>query len=217
MDYRIRTAVIVTGISCFVLVVSLRADMHDVAAISKVITSCGFLAVAILSGALRSTYGRILLAGLACSFAGDLLLIGESQRFFLLGLSAFLLAHLTYVAAFVSRGVSLRWMALAALPIIGIAVVVMRWLVPHTPPELTMPVFLYTTVISGMVIAAFGTRGSGAPVLILAGALLFFMSDLSVAAQRLVQMEFPTYIWGLPLYYAGQVCLALSIPQSRSH
>lgn len=217
MDYRIQTAVIVTGVSCFVLVESLRAEMHGVAAISKVIASCGFLAVAILAGALRSTYGRILLAGLACSFAGDVLLIGESQRFFLLGLSAFLLAHLTYVAAFVGRGTNLRWMALAGLPVIGIAVVVMRWLAPHTPPELTIPVFLYTTVISGMVIAAFGTRGSGAPVLILAGALLFFMSDLSVAAQRLVQMEFPTYIWGLPLYYAGQVCLALSVSQSRSH
>jgi len=53
--------------------------------------------------------------------------------------------------------------------------------------------------------------------LILAGALMFFLSDLSVASQRLVQMEFPTYVWGLPLYYAGQLCLALSVSQSRSH
>ncbi len=217
MDYRIRTAVIITGMSCFVLVESLLAELHNVATISKVVASCGFITVAVLAGALGSTYGRILLAGLACSFAGDLLLIGESQRFFLAGLSAFLLAHVGYIVAFVTRGVSLRWMALAALPIIGIAVAVIQWLAPHVPPELTLPVFLYTTVISGMVIAAFGTRGSGAPVLILAGALMFFMSDLSVASQRLVQVEFPNYVWGLPLYYAGQVCLALSVSQSRSH
>jgi len=217
MDYRTRTAVIITGMSCFVLVESLLAELHNVAAISKMIASGGFLAVAVLAGALRSTYGRILFAGLACSVAGDLLLIGESQRVFLAGLSAFLLAHVAYIAAFITRGVGLRWMALAALPVIGIAVAVLQWLAPHTPPELSVPVFLYTTVISGMVIAAFGTRGSGAPVLILAGALMFFMSDLSVASQRLVQVEFPTYVWGLPLYYAAQVCLALSVSQSRSH
>jgi uncharacterized membrane protein YhhN len=76
---------------------------------------------------------------------------------------------------------------------------------------------LYTIVISSMVIAAIGTRGKGGPVLILVGALLFFLSDLSVAALRLVQTDFPTYVWGLPLYYAGQLCLALSVSQSRSH
>jgi hypothetical protein len=53
--------------------------------------------------------------------------------------------------------------------------------------------------------------------LILTGAVLFFLSDLSVAALRLVQTDLPTYTWGLPLYYAGQVCLALSTSQSRSH
>ena len=52
---------------------------------------------------------------------------------------------------------------------------------------------------------------------VVAGAVMFFLSDLSVAALRLVQTDFPTYVWGLPLYYAGQVCLALSTSQSRSH
>ena len=76
---------------------------------------------------------------------------------------------------------------------------------------------MYTIVISVMVVTAFGTRGKGASVLILAGALMFFLSDLSVAALRLIQTDFPTYVWGLPLYYAGQLCLALSAAQSRSH
>ncbi|MBT8089328.1 MAG: lysoplasmalogenase, partial [Gammaproteobacteria bacterium] len=67
------------------------------------------------------------------------------------------------------------------------------------------------------VIAAIGTRGRGATKLILAGALMFFFSDLSVAALRLVQTTLPTYVWGLPLYYAGQLCLAASVSQLRSH
>ncbi len=100
---------------------------------------------------------------------------------------------------------------------IGIALGIAMWLAPHTPPELSLHVRLYIIVISGMVIAAVGTQGQGGSVLILVGALLFFLSDLSVAAVRLVQTDYPTYVWGLPLYYAGQVCLALSVSQSRSH
>ncbi len=45
---------------------------------------------------------------------------------------------------------------------------------------------------------------------------MFFVSDLSVAAQRIVAVDFPTIIWGLPLYYGGQLCLALSGSQSSS-
>ena len=217
MDNRIRTGVIVTSVCCLALVTALLMNVQSIAAITKVVASSGFLTVAILGGALQSTYGKVLLAGLTLSFAGDAFLIGETQQAFLAGLAAFLLAHLAYVVAFAVNGINLRWLAVAALPVIGIAVGIAMWLAPHTPPELSVPVRLYTIVISGMVIAAIGTRGRGGSVLILIGALLFFLSDLSVAALRLVQTDFPTYVWGLPLYYAGQLCLALSVSQSRSH
>ena len=217
MNNKTKTAVIMTGIACLILVDSLLAGMHDLAAGAKIVASTGFLVVAILSGALRSTYGRVLLAGLVLSFLGDAFLIGESQHAFLGGLAAFLLAHLAYVAAFFVHGVSFRWLAAAAGPVIGVAFAVGLWLAPFTPPELSLSVRLYTAVISGMVIAALGTRGKGGSLLILVGALLFFLSDLSVASLRLVQTQFPNYIWGLPLYYAGQLCLALSAAQSRSH
>ena len=217
MNYRIGTAIIVTGVACLSLVGTLLVNMHTAAAIAKIVASCGFISAAVLSGALRSAYGKVLLSGLALSFLGDAFLIGETRQAFLSGLAAFLLAHLAYVAAFIVNGVSLRWLAGAALPVTGLALGVAAWLAPHTPPELSLPVRLYTIVISGMVIAAFGTRGKGGPMLILVGALLFFLSDLSVAALRLVETEFPTYVWGLPLYYAGQLCLALSVSQSRSH
>ena len=217
MNTQIRTAVVVTAIACLVLVGTLLVGTDTVAAGAKIIASTGFLAVAILGGALQTTYGKALLAGLTLSFAGDAFLIGETQQAFLAGLAAFLLAHLAYVAAFVVNGINLRWLAGTSLPVIGIAAGIAMWLAPYTPPELSLPVRLYIIVISGMVIAAVGTRGKGGSVLILVGALLFFLSDLSVAALRLVQTDFPTYVWGLPLYYAGQVCLALSVSQSRSH
>ena len=93
---------------------------------------------------------------------------------------------------------------------------VLAWLQPHVPPEMIWPVRIYTAVISLMVITAFGTRGAGATPLIVAGACMFFLSDLSVAALRFTEPSFPTYVLGLPLYYAAQICLALSVAASSS-
>ena len=63
---------------------------------------------------------------------------------------------------------------------------------------------------------AFGTRGDGATPLIVVGACFFYLSDLSVAALRFTEPPFPTYVLGLPLYYAAQVCLAFSIAASSN-
>jgi len=205
------------ALACLALVGSLLVDLDVAAAIAKLIASSAFVGIAINSGALESPYGRTLLIGLVLSWFGDAFLIGDSRVAFLSGLAAFLLAHVAYIAAFVTRGVSARWTWIAALPVAAVAISVSAWLAPHVAMDLQVPVRVYTVVISLMLIAAIGTRGRGASWLILAGAALFFVSDLSVAALRLVQTEFPTYVWGLPIYYAGQACLALSASQSRSH
>lgn len=212
-----RNIVLLAATACFALVTFQLFHFSVAAAVAKVAASTAFVATAIQVGALRSAFGRVILLGLAFSWFGDVFLIGETQRAFVAGLGAFLLAHVAYIAAFVVKGVDRTWVAMAAVPIAAIAVGVSVWLAPNVPPELVIPVRVYTAVISLMVIAAFGTRGRGASILILAGALLFFLSDLSVATLRLAQSDFPTYVWGLPLYYAGQVCLALSTSQSRSH
>jgi len=212
-----KSLVALIAVACVVLVALLWMEYDIAAAPAKVVASTAFVVLALQVGGLRSGYGRIILLGLLFSWLGDTLLIGQTQTYFLLGLSAFLLAHIAYIAAFIVKGIKVSWVVTAALPIAAIAVSVSVWLTPHIPPELLVPVRVYTAAISLMVIAAIGTRGRGAPTLILAGALLFFLSDLSVAALRLAQTNFPTYIWGLPLYYAGQVCLALSASQSRSH
>jgi len=208
--------VILTALSCVALVYFLRMGWSEAAFGAKIIASSSFIATALSVGALKHRFGQILLAGLMLSLCGDLFLTGLSQRAFMLGLASFLLAHLAYIVAFSVLGLNHKWMMFAAIPIIAVAVIVAAWLAPHTPPELAMPVRAYTIVISVMVIAAVGSKGAGGPTLAVIGALLFFASDLSVAAQRLVEMDFPTYVVGLPMYYAGQLCLALSASQSSS-
>ncbi|MCP4006145.1 MAG: lysoplasmalogenase, partial [bacterium] len=50
----------------------------------------------------------------------------------------------------------------------------------------------------------------GRPMILL-GALMFYVSDLAVARDRFVATGFDNRIWGLPLYYCGQLVLASTI------
>ena len=213
----VRILVAVVAIACVALVGLLLGDLRFPALAAKLIASTAFVALAVRSGAMASTYGRLILLGLAFSWCGDMFLTGHSQLAFLAGLSAFLLAHVVYVSAFIRHGYGRAWIYVAVVPVTAMAIGVFAWLEPYTPANLMIPVRAYIVAISLMVIFAYGTRGRGGSILIVIGATLFFLSDLSVAALRLVQSEHPIYVIGLPLYYAGQVCLALSVSQSRSH
>lgn len=199
------------------LVWFLRMEWTTPAAGAKVIASFGFLATAISVAALQHSFGRMIFIGLVLSMLGDIALIDPSRERFLLGLGSFLLAHLAYITAFVSYGVRVRWAAFAAIPVLFAVYFVVLWLQPGLPADVAAPVYAYIAVISLMVVCAFGARGAGAPGLIVAGALLFFVSDLSVAAQRILEVDFPTIVWGLPLYYAAQLCIAVGASHSSSH
>ena len=208
--------IVLTGLAGSALVVFQLNGLPWPAAGAKLLASSGFLAAAWSVGALQHRFGRILFLGLTLSWLGDAFLISQSQQIFLFGLVSFLFAHVAYIIAFASRGLRWTWIIAAAGPVAIMAALVSTWLTPQVPAELLMPVLIYTSVISIMVITAFGSAGAGASLLVVIGALLFFASDLSVAALRFTSTEFPTYVWGLPLYYAGQLCIALSASVSRS-
>jgi uncharacterized membrane protein YhhN len=212
-----RILVALVAVACCALVVLQLLDHRVPAIAAKLLASSAFIALAVYSGGLSSLYGRLITAGLALSWCGDMFLTGQSREAFLGGLGAFLLAHVAYTAAFVARGYQRSWAFGAAVPITAIAIGVWTWLEPHTPADMSIPVRAYIMIISLMVIFAFGTHGRTRSLLITGGAVAFFLSDLSVAALRLVQTEHATYVVGLPLYYVAQVCLALSVSQSRSH
>ena len=205
----------VCGAAVFVLVAGLLLDLPLLAGPAKLVASSAFVAVAIAAGALESRYGRFLLTGLALSWFGDAFLVSESQQWFLAGLVSFLLAHVAYVVAFAVCGIERRWVLGALVPVAVIAVLVSLWLTPYLPADMVWPVRAYIVVISLMVVFAFGTLGAGWTPLIVSGACLFYLSDLSVAAMRFTEPLFPTYVLGLPLYYAGQLCLAFSVATRR--
>ena len=212
---RVRALVVLALVACAALVTCQLLGVAIGAIISKLVASTAFLAVAIHSGAARSRYGRTVFLGLICAWCGDMFLLGDSQGLFLAGLVSFLLGHVAYVAAFWRHGQSYRWSLSALLPVAAISFLVSAWLAPFLPPDMVIPVRVYTFIISLMVMTAFGARGAGSTALIPAGAALFYLSDLSVATMQFTEPEFPTYIWGLPFYYTGQLMLALSVASAN--
>jgi uncharacterized membrane protein YhhN len=176
----------------------------------KMISSTGFIAVALSAGALSTPYGRIVLIALALSWLGDLLLTYESRQAFLGGLIIFLLGHVAYTVAFAMHGVNPVVGSITAAFVAIIALSVWRWLSPHVG-DMSIPVIAYVVVISTMVVFAFATLGDVSAWLIPVGATLFFISDLFVARNQFVAPGTVNRVWGLPLYYTAQVLLALSI------
>jgi uncharacterized membrane protein YhhN len=153
--------------------------------------------------------------GLTLSWLGDVFLLGSADALFLAGLASFLLAHVAFVVAFSIHGLNDRWMLAALLPVGISSVLATVWLTPYLPEGMLVPVRAYTFAISLMVVTAFGARGAGGPLIIPLGATLFYLSDLSVASLEFTDMAFPSYVWGLPFYYTGQLMLSLSVRHAK--
>jgi len=156
-----------------------------------------------------------LFSGLVLSWFGDYFLMGIGPGGFLSGLTAFLLAHLAYSIAFLIAGIRVRrsLIAFGALTIFGSCVA--AWIFPGVPATLRFPVGAYMLVISAMVSLALGIEGVKSRALVIGGALLFYASDLFVARAFFVHPGFVNTLIGLPLYYSGQVALAMGGGRTR--
>ncbi len=120
-----------------------------------------------------------LLLALAFSLAGDVFLMLPANAF-LAGLSAFLVAHLCYVAVFVAPlGARLAWLAVVVVVSAPVGLRVVRAV--HEPP-LRVGVGLYMLAISLMVGSALAS-GVGVAA---CGAVLFLVSDSLIAWNRFV-------------------------------
>ncbi|MFD4676881.1 lysoplasmalogenase [Lentzea sp. NPDC058450] len=120
--------------------------------------------------------------GLAGSWAGDIALLGDSDKAFRAGLFSFLAAHLGYTAALARQ--STPGSRKAVLPIVAVAsagaVVFARAAGP-----LGKPVGLYALTLGTMVAAASTARGTGSKR-VFVGAALFAVSDALLGASRFV-------------------------------
>lgn len=163
------------------------------------------IAVALLLEPFDEGVRRWMVAGLVLSLAGDVFLLG-AERWFVAGLASFLLGHVTYVVAMQSQFDSWAGIALGVV-LVGVAVLaVARRLVravAETKREMVAPVVAYISVISAMVISAFGTSSPRA----IGGALLFYASDATLAWNRFLEPRRFGPVAVMITYHAAQAGL----------
>jgi len=202
-------------LSCITVVALVFCDFRDIRAgryLFKPLAAAAFIWLALSLDAASTDYGRWLLAALVLCMVGDLFLVPESERGFLAGLSAFLCGHLLFAMAFLQLPANLSGLAVSAVPALVLLVAVWRWLIPHIPDAMKIPVTIYILVISAMLLCAGLTAGQPAAFLIIAGAWGFACSDLAVARHQFIPpASRRNGVWGTPLYFLSQMVLASSL------
>ena len=177
-------------------------------------------------GGLRSIPLTCFALGILFSLAGDVFLMISyarfSNRWFIPGLIAFLLAHIAYIAGLNTPlpNVSPIWsMGLAVILALTAARVLRRIIAGVRQKGLSrmvLPVGLYGTVITLMVLSALLTlynsswRTSAAGLVAL-GAILFYFSDIVLAWNKFVNPIKNGRLANMILYHLGQFALVAGV------
>jgi alkenylglycerophosphocholine/alkenylglycerophosphoethanolamine hydrolase len=159
-----------------------------------------------LSADSRKRYHWLVLTGLFFCAIGD-----GTLRWFVFGLSAFLVGHLFYLTAFFGRWRFSKLRLATALPIAAFAAVMgsqlVQALTDSGKTDLIVPVLVYVAVISTMGWSAIMTGNRTA----IAGSLLFMASD-SILSWNMFVSDVP---YSGPLimltYYSAQFLIAASL------
>lgn len=204
-----------TGLLVATLVVALAdwwavaTDRRKVEYVLKPLTMVVLIATALALDPVSGAARAFLVAGLVGSLAGDVFLMLD-ERFFLGGLVSFLIAHVLYVIGLAQLDIS------APMLVVGLVLVVISGAVigtriargsGRTDARLPGPVIAYLTVISAMVVVAFGTT---LPLAII-GALLFYTSDGVLGWNRFVDPIPYGRVIIMTTYHLGQIGLVLAL------
>jgi uncharacterized membrane protein YhhN len=178
--------------------------------IFKPLTMVFICLIAILGQATVPFYKVMIITGLVFSLAGDVFLMLPSDRF-VAGLVAFLIAHLFYIAAFVSEISALMWWPLIPLVIYGIVIYV---ILSSSLGKMRLPVLIYIVAILIMTWLAWerwGQTGQSGALLAPVGAVLFVISDTVLAINRFRGPFKPSRALNLITYFAAQWLIASSV------
>ncbi len=159
--------------------------------------------------------------GLLLSLAGDIFLMLPREQF-IVGLVAFLLAHVAYIIGLTAGMTALPtlWAGMLII-VLGVGLTrVMRPIVGGLKAKgltrLAMPVQVYGLVITAMLFTAMLTVyrvewKASAASLVSAGAFLFYLSDIILAWHRFVNPIRNGRVMNLVTYHLGQMLLAAGV------
>lgn len=152
--------------------------------VAKPATLAALIGVAItLDPSVSPAVRAWMVAGLVFSLGGDVFLMLD-EKWFVAGLASFLVGHLSYIVAMQLAHESWAAAAVGAVVVaLGVGLIgtrVVAGVASGEHADMKLPVIGYLSVISVMVISAFGTAAPWA----IAGALLFYASDATLAWNR---------------------------------
>ena len=161
------------------------------------------------------------LIGLFFSTLGDILLMFSGGSFFLLGLSAFLLAHLSYIGG-ISKGLKdrrgfLLKKPLWILPFLLFPIVLLYWLWEGIPGGMRIPVAVYALVIATMAQSVANLKGYISNKIfwtMMGGAVLFVLSDSLIAVNKFGHAFDGGRVAVIGTYMLGQWLLVLGVSRS---
>lgn len=178
------------------------------------------LSLLFVSAALTQTHNNmpyfyLILAGLLLCLAGDICLIFFfNKKVFTAGLAAFLAGHIMYTIAFFRFGESGNTVSAAGAVFLLISTAVFI-LLKSRLGNMIKAVSAYIMIITVMAVSAVSlwnnsSLSASGRNIVLAGAVLFYISDIFVARHRFVKKEFLNRAMGLPMYYTAQFMIAFS-------
>jgi len=158
-----------------------------------------------------TSFAWLITAGIALSLVGDVALLWDSNRAFMVGLAAFLLAHVAYVIAFLGVAVWSPHVAIVAVVVLASSLVLLR-LIWKGSAGLHPAVIAYAAVITTMVVSASATVGGPLPLAPFAavGSVLFYVSDSSLALNRFRRPIPHVAFLALGVYWLGQLGIAIA-------
>ena len=158
--------------------------------------------------------------GILFSLAGDIFLL-FIDRFFMFGLIAFLLGHIAYLVGFnIPFPQSLGVWAIGIAIVIGVgAVRLLRRIVEgvrKNQPRLAVPVIVYSTVITLMLLSAlltlFRPEWESTPAyLVSLGGFLFYLSDIILAWNRFVTPIKNSRMLNIGFYHLAQIAIVVGV------
>lgn len=151
-----------------------------------------------------------LVSALLLSAGGDIALDfyrGRSERFFLLGLGFFWLAHLAYIGG-LTRSMALSDAPWFLLPVAGLAVAFLTYRLWPRLGRLRWPVLGYIAVLSAMVASAILHAPSNAWLII--GGLTFMVSDALIAIDKFIGRIPRRDLFIMLTYYLAQFLITLA-------
>ena len=171
--------------------------------------SAAFLAVGLARADLSVVYDCAVIAALALGAVGDALLLRRGRAALLMGIVLFGAGHGAYLVAFAGITTAAQWWTGVSILAIACAALSAWYLVPRAG-NLALAIVAYTAILAVLIAGGFAASHSRG-IAVFVATVLFAVSDLAVARQRLVVRSPHNRLVGLPIYYCAQLLFAWNL------